>query len=395
MLSFNHIRPLLYTGTNKSSRWFSYIGLGIGVLLLLASIQMYINIQQLLKETNTRKAGYDYISVTKTVTNETMGNAAKNLFTAEEIRELNAQPFIDSAAPLISNQFRVQLSAGNIIPFKTDLFLETVENEFIDTVPPEFSWEIGQQSIPLIISSDFLEIYNVFAPAQGLPQISQETATGVPVVITVYGNGMEQAFNSRIVAFSDRINSVLVPKKFLDWANQTFGEQSDNPGRIYLKLKDANNPDLLTFLDTKNYKINKDKTKFGRVRQVLEGVFTGLGIFGLLVVILALMLFSFYLQLMIARSKDNLQLLLILGYAPSWLSQKVSRQFVPVYVLVVVAAMAATQLMQYAFHKFAMFDRPELQTVCHWSVWAVGIALMLLAIMTNHRMVKKLVYKLY
>ena len=30
------------------SRWFSYIGLGVGVLLLLCSVQMYINIQQLL-----------------------------------------------------------------------------------------------------------------------------------------------------------------------------------------------------------------------------------------------------------------------------------------------------------------------------------------------------------
>ena len=34
-LSFKPIQPLLQTGTNTLSRWLSYIGLGIGVLLLL------------------------------------------------------------------------------------------------------------------------------------------------------------------------------------------------------------------------------------------------------------------------------------------------------------------------------------------------------------------------
>jgi hypothetical protein len=48
-------------------------GLGIGVLLLLCSIQMFLNINTLLKEKSTRKDGADFISVTKTITNENMG----------------------------------------------------------------------------------------------------------------------------------------------------------------------------------------------------------------------------------------------------------------------------------------------------------------------------------
>ena len=76
-LNFKHIRPLLQTGTNATSRWLSYIGLGIGVLLLLCSIQMYINIQHLLKGNVVRKDGFDFISITKTITNETMGQTEK------------------------------------------------------------------------------------------------------------------------------------------------------------------------------------------------------------------------------------------------------------------------------------------------------------------------------
>src|SRR5829696_2426000 len=93
-LSFKPIRPLLQTGTNAASRWFSYIGLGIGVLLLLSSIQMYVNIQQLLGKNNIRKNGYDFISITKAVTNETMGKPEQNLFSEAEITELKSKPFV-------------------------------------------------------------------------------------------------------------------------------------------------------------------------------------------------------------------------------------------------------------------------------------------------------------
>jgi ABC-type lipoprotein release transport system permease subunit len=395
-LSFKHIRPLLQTGTNKASRWLSYIGLGIGVLLLLCSIQMYINIQQMLKGNVVRKDGSDFISITKTITNETMGQTEKNLFHKNDIEEVKSKNFVEDVSPLLANQFRVQLSAGAIIPFSTDLFIETLDNNFIDTVPPSFTWKEGQIDIPLIFSSDFLEIYNVFAPGQGLPQVSAETASGIPILITCEGNGLKQTFRARVVAMSDRINSVLVPKTFLDWANKTFGNDNDiRASRLYIKTKDANNTELLNFLDQKDYKVNKDKTKFGRVKQVLQGIFSALGIFGLLVVVLALMLFSFYLQLVIARSKDNLQLLITMGYSPDWLSKNVSRQFIPVYVGIVLSALIITGIIQFLFHRFAMYQRPEISSFLHWSVVSMAVALIALSAFTNYRLIRKLLYKMF
>ena len=395
-LNFKHIKPLLQTGTNKASRWLSYIGLGIGVLLLLCSIQMYINIQQLLKGNVVRKEGSDFISITKTITNETMGQTEKNLFHKNEIEEVKSQPFVEDVSPLLANQFRVQLSAGAIIPFSTDLFIETLDNSFIDTIPPNFTWQEGQIDIPLIFSSDFLEIYNVFAPGQGLPQVSPETVSGIPILITCEGNGLKQTFRARVVALSDRINSVLAPKTFLDWANKTFGTNNEiSASRLYIKTKDANSTELLNFLDQKDYKVNKDKTKFGRVKQVLQGIFSALGIFGLLVVVLALMLFSFYLQLVIARSKDNLQLLITLGYSPAWLSKNVSQQFVPVYVGIVLIALIVTGMIQFLFHRFAMYQRPELSSFVHWSIIALAVALVALSLVTNYRLIRRLLYKMF
>lgn len=393
--SFKPIRPLLQTGTNAASRWFSYIGLGIGVLLLLSAVQMYINLQQLLHTSPVRKNGFDYLSITRQVTNENMGQKDKLFFSAAEIDDLKKQPFITDAAPLEANQFQVELSAGNLLPFSTNLFLESIDDAFLDTLPAGFTWQEGQTRIPIIVSSDFLEIFNVFGPSYGLPQVSAETASGIPVVITCHGDSnLEQDFQGQIVAFSDRINSVLVPQSFLQWANLHFkGKQAERASRVYIKTTDANNPELLRYLDLHAYKVNKDKTKFGRVKQVFEGIFSGLAVFGILVVVLALLLFSFYLQLVIARSRDSLRLLLTLGYSPRWLSSHVSRRFIPVYFFIIIAALAAVQVMQWAFHTQVMYNRPELQTMVHVAVIALAMVLVLLSAWANFRLVDRLIKK--
>lgn len=396
-LSFKHIKPLLQTDGNKTSRWFSYIGLCIGVLLLLCSIQLFVNLQNLLRQTSTRKNGYDFIPVRKAVTNETMGKAELNMFSMEEADELSKQTFIDGVAPLIANNFRLQLSAGNVLEFETDFFIEAIANDFIDTVPASFTWKEGDETIPMIVSSDFLEIYNVFAPGYGLPQLSEATISSLVLTIKCFDRQQNEIlFKGNIVALSDRINSILVPKSFLDWGNTNFGNKPvTKASRLYIKTKDANNPELLNFLEKKNYKLNKDKTRFGRVKQVLQGVFTGLGFFGLMVVILALLLFSFYLQLLIAKSKDNLQLLLTIGYSPSWLSKNVAKQFIPVYIVVVLVALAITQILQWGFHHYVMNGRTELSSIIHWSLLAVTGLLILLSIIANHGLVKKLLHNFY
>jgi hypothetical protein len=367
----------------------------MGVLLLLCSIQMYINIQSLVKGGNIRKNGFDFVSITKKATAETMKRPEKNLFLQQEIEEIKAKPFIEDAAPLIANQFRLQLSAGELLPFQTEFFIESLDNDFIDTLPPSFSWQEGQEIVPIILSSDFLEIYTVFAPGQDLPQFSKETAIGIRLLVTCYGNGQQQAFIGKIVAFSDRINSILAPQTFLKWANETFGSKKIiEASRLFIKTKDANNPELLTFLDQKGYAVNKDKTILGRNKMIIQSIFSGLGIFGLMIVILALMLFSFYLQLVIARSKDNLSLLLTLGYSPAWMSKNVSKRFLPVYIFIVLIALASAQLMQWAFHHFVMHDKPELSSFIHWSIVMAALLLIALSLFTNYRLVKKQLYKL-
>jgi hypothetical protein len=392
-LSFKNIAPFLSTGQNKASRWLSYAGLGIGVLLLLCSVQMYININQLLKEKSSKKNGADFISVTKTITDENI--TKDNRFSTTDINDIIAQPFIEDAAPLRSNQFKVVAGAGSVLPFSADIFVEAIKNDFIDTLPPGFTWQTGQPDVPVIFSSDFLEMYNVFAASWDLPQLSEKTAMAVNIFLRCEGHNGQQQFRARIIGFSDRINSILVPENFLSTLNKQLESKEDVPAsRIYLKTTNANNPELLKFLQEKNYHVNKDKTKFGRLKQVLQSIVSGLAGFGVLVILLAMVLFSFYLQLMIARSKENLQLLLILGYSPQWLSKTVAKKWIPVYIMVMIAAVVATAVLHWCFQHFIMDDKEELSPFIHWIVIAIAAVLLAISVTVNFRLVKKLLYKL-
>ena len=388
-LSYKNIEPLIISGKNIFSKWLGYFGLWVGVLILLVAIQMFINIQDLLQGNSPRKSGgYDFISISKTITNENMGK--DNSFTAAEIENLKKQPGVEDVSALASNQFRVSATAGNVIPFSTDLFLESLDKDFIDTLPPSFTWQPGQLLVPVIFSSDFLEMYNVFAPAQGLPQLSPETISSVNIILECSGPRGTQTFKGNIVALSDRVNSLLVPKSFMNWSNfQLTGDSSVNASRVYIKTKDANDPQLISYIDHQNYHVNKDKIKFGRIKSILENIVSALAVFGLLVIGLALMLFSFYLQLMIAKSKDNLRLLLTLGYSPKWLAASVAKTWMPVYLLIIIAALAVTQILHFLFLHLSFVSKANLSYMLHWSVWITVIVLLLLTIFINLRLVKK------
>ncbi len=393
-LQYKHIKPYLVPAGSRSSRLLSYAGLCVGVFLLLASAQLYINIDRLLQEKNPRKEGYDFISVTKTITNENMGQ--DNRFSLADVEDMKEQPFIKDAAPLLSNQFRAKASAGNVIPFSTDLFLEAIDNSFLDTLPPSFTWQEGQEELPIIFSADFLEMYNVFSVAQGLPQMSAESAGAVSIFIDCYGDlGVKRQFRGRIVGLSDRVNSILVPQNFLTWANRTLGQGGNNDAsRVYIKTVDANNPELLSYFDKNGYYVNKDRTKFGRVKQILQAVVAGLGVFSVLIILLAFMLFSFYLQLMIARSKENLQLLLTLGYAPHWLSNKVSGRWISVYAIIIFVALIIVQVVQFILAQNLSLGSESLSPYVHPLVISLAVVLLLVCIWINRKMVRKLLYGL-
>lgn len=363
------------------------------MVILLLAVQMFVNIQKLIREEVPQKSGdFDYVSISKTITNENMGK--DNRFSTADLELLRTQPEISGVAPLYSNQFSARATAGDILPFSTDLFLESLDKSFLDTLPADFTWQPGQTDVPIIFSSDFLEMYNVFAPSQGLPQLSPRTISSVNIFLECSGPVSSQSFLASIVGLSDRVNSILVPESFLKWGNLRFaGDSSSMISRVYIKTVDANNPTLIRFLESHQFHINKDKIRFGRIKGILQNTIGVIGGFGILVVVLALILFGFYLQLMIAKSKENVKLLLMLGYSPKWLSQSFTKYFLPVYFGIVIVAIILVSLVQLFFSKLG-FAQSSISSYLHWTVWLTALLMLLLTVIVNIRMVKTEIVKL-
>lgn len=388
MKQFKTILPFLNTERKGSNRLLSYAGLLAGITLLLCTVQMFVNIGKLTGEKNISQDGFEYIPISKTVTNENM--RSDNRFNDADIAYIKQQPFITDAAPLISNQFRATISAGNIIPFSTDIFLEAINDGFIDTLPESFHWKRGQGVVPIIFSANFLEIYNVFAPGQDLPQLSEQTLKALRIKLECSGPGGTEEYVAHIVALSDRINSVLVPESFLSYANSIIGLQPHPlAARVFIKTDNAESAEFLSFLNKSGLHINKDRMRLGHIKQIVSVAVSAIGIFAVLVILLSIMSLGFYLKLLVAKSRDNLQLLLVLGYSKRWLIKTISKQWIPIYIITTVCGVALLFVFQILFNTQFSF-RKELTPFPSIYVLLLAIIIVLICMAQNRRTIKKL-----
>jgi hypothetical protein len=92
---------------------------------------------------------------------------------------------------------------------------------------------------------------------------------------------------------------------------------------------------------------------------------------------------------MIAKSKDNLRLLLTLGYSPDWLAKSVAKTWLPVYLSIIAGGLILTEILHLLFLKLSFVNSANLSFVLNWSVWLTAIFLFGLTLFINLNLVKK------
>jgi hypothetical protein len=239
-------------------------------------------------------------------------------FTEEEIREIAEQPFAQRVAPFISNEFPISaFTRSERFPdFITDLFFEAVPDEFIDVKSEEWKWEEGQEYIPVIIPQEYLNLYNFgFAQSQGLPQIPKEVIGMVNFQVRLRGQSERVTYPGKIIGFSNRINSILVPHDFLTWANETFGYMEKyRPSRVIVVSNDPTDPAIMQFIEKKGYDTIKEKLKSSRLNIILKFLISFLVLIAAIIIGLSFLIFLLSLQLMISRSSEKILKLNKMGY---------------------------------------------------------------------------------
>ena len=283
---------------------------------------------------------------------------------------------IDDVGVFTANRFKVSASSS-MVGFRTALFFEAVEEDFLDVPLDKFYWKEGKNDIPVIISRDYLALYNFgFAPSQGLPPITQNTITKVPVDVTISGRGRTKTFKGKIVGFSDRFNSVLVPQSFMDWANKNYGSTpSKTISRLILKTANPYSKELQTFLSGKNYEVSRGKLIGGQFEILLKLVLGLIAFIGLVLVFLSILLLLLQFELLITHANKDIALLLQLGYQPKRISDFLSKRMLLVFGGVLLAALVLLVIIHFLVANWLNTQSIIIPRMIHWIVALVALAI--------------------
>ncbi len=380
------LKKLLWKDKNNWQIAGATLGAFIGLFLLLLSQQFYFDFQYLLL--GNKKVTSEYITLNKPVI------AYQSHFTEVELKDLGQIDFVQQLGIFRSSEFRINASSPTF-GFFTDLFFEAIDTAFIDfeDTKSEFVWREGQLEIPIVVSRDYLALYNFgFAPSQGLPQLNPEFLENFTLDLTLIGKGLKRKFKGHIVGYTDRIHSILVPDNFMVWANQTFGEQKQ-PGalRVMLAVESGQETRIRELIKQKGFEVNSGHLVGERIRTLLSGAISIIALIGLVIVILSVLIFVINFQLLISRAKDRIQLLLELGYRPGDISRVLFSYLLKIFAGVLVMTLVALFLFRWGFQFWYSQHGFQLGMQLHWSVYLTAVVFSLVVIGFNYRMIGKMV----
>jgi len=366
----------------------AFLGTLAGFVLLLAGIQFYMDIKSVLSE-NRDLLDPEYIVINKKVNIANTLGLTGGGFTEEEIAEIEAQPWADQVAAFKSNEFPVQAyTEGDQVPnFITDLFFEAIPDQYIDVKSEDWQWDPETGNIPVIIPQDYLNLYNFgFAPSQGLPQIPKGVLSMINFKIRLQGQGRGNYddYNGRIVGFSNRVSSILVPVDFLEWANEKYGYKKKNdPSQVIIVSKDPTDPSIIRFIEEKGYDTIREKLKSSRMNIILKLVISFLVLVAAIIIGLAFLVFLLSLQLMISRSSEKIRRLNKLGFH----YREISRPYILLLILLMIGitglSLLLTSLLAGQLQQRAEAWSLNISSSLHGIIYGTALGLILLISASN------------
>ena len=319
---------------------FSALGAILGFTLLLITLQLFTDVDTIFNSEDDA-IDSEYLVLKKHIsTLNTIGLSSNTTFDSDEIEEINSQHFIKDIAPFNNGTFEVMavlgMEGGKFPAMKSLAFFETVPDQFIDVETNNWGWKKGDTKVPIILPNTYLDAYNFgIAQAAGTPQVSKGIIGSFSIKLEVAGNGKKAIYRGNVINFSDRINSILVPKSFLDFANTEYGVPSKQEiFRVIVEVTDANDPSLKKYIEENGYETNNEQLKGGKVEQILRGFLNFHVLIGIIIILQSAFLFVLYSQILIQKSKYEIQLLLILGYKWKAITNQINKSFIWVFMLV-------------------------------------------------------------
>ena len=288
----------------------------IGMAVILAGVQIYSDIKPMLTGEKSL-IGNEYVIVTRPV--ERVGIGAPT-FSAEAIEEFREQDFVLDLGLFAASQFEVD---GSIMfngrRLSTMMFFEAVPDSFIDVESRDWHFAEGDNTIPIILPRNYLNLYNFgFSQTQNLPQITEDMIKRVELGIRLSGNGHRDDYVGRVVGFSDRLNTILVPMEFMNWANGYYANASvGEPTRLILEVANPGAPEVTSFLAEHGYSAEDKPSESSKALFLLKVCVAVIVGIGLIFSLLSVIILTLSIYLLLQKNITKLENLVLIGYTPS------------------------------------------------------------------------------
>ena len=293
----------------------------IGMSIVLLAFQFYFDINPLFSGKD-KLLKEDYLTITKKVGILGGLSSRSNGFSQNEIDDLKKQPFVKNVGAFTPSQFNVfgGFNSQKLgIAFNTEMFFESVPDHFIDVTSDSWRFSPVDNTVPIILPKNYLDLYNFgFAQASSMPRISEQLIGLINLDISITGrNGLRQQMKGRIVGFSNRLNSILVPETFMTWANQQYGGTPSEPARLIIEVSNIADPNLSGYFKDKGFEISGDNTTASKMSFFLKIIIGIVVSVGVLICVLSFFILVLSIYLLLEKNMNKLRTLRLIGYSKS------------------------------------------------------------------------------
>ena len=188
----------------------------------------------------------------------------------------------------------------------------------------------------------------------------------------------------RVVAFSNRLNTILVPQSFMDEANALLSpDRKPVSSRLIIDVKNPADERIATYLDEHGYTAESGGADAGRMTYFLRVIIGIVLTVGLVICALSFYVLLLSIFLLLQKHTEKIDNLLLIGYTPLQVAMPFHILSLGLNLLVLLLAFAAVGEVQSVYFPQLQAIYPDLQEASSDAVLYLGIALFAFVALLN------------
>ena len=359
-----------------------------GMLIVLLGFQFYHDVVPIFTAEDSFMKS-DFMIVNKKIGTANSISGRSNTFSNTEIDEIGEQSFSDKIGKFTSTEYKVDANMSvNGVPVldNGEISFESVPDNFVEVKQlSDWKYTPGSKVVPIILPRIYLTMYNFgFAQSHSLPKISDGLIGMIDFQIFIHGNKKQAQFKGKVIGFSSRLSSILVPQAFMDWSNNEYAPgQQNKPTRLIMSLKNPGDQNFTRYLDKKGYEIENDKLNAEKTTYFLKMMVTMVMIVGLIISILSFYILMLSIYLLVQKNSSKLENLLLIGYSPGHVAHPYQLLTISLNIAVLIIAWIILFFVRNYYMGIIETLFPDIEDGSMLSTFVVGISLLILVSICN------------